>query len=380
MHSNKDSNMRNLLFVGLAVFALASTTVTLHAAAISPGDLVIYRVGDGTAALGTTATSVFLDEYTTGGSLVQSIPLPTSGAGVLTAVGNATTEGDISRSSDGTTLTFTGYQKTAGGTSPASDTYLVTPRLIGALSLSGAVSQYSLTNVNGSTAANTIRSATSVDGSSAFWISTSVNVDYVGSPSPFGSGATLIDARNSRQVNLGGTTLYGANGSTTITGKVQSYGVLPTGATVPTAVVTLALADAVNSFALFDLDPSASADSAGDDTLYALSTVEGLLRKYTFNGSSWVASGSTATAAANLTGSASGGSVSLFLTTTTTLSTITDSSGYNANLTGSISSLATAGANTGFRGLNMFPVPEPSTAVLGGLGLLGLIFARRNKK
>src|SRR5262249_6112923 len=41
--------------------------------AFTPGNLVIVRRGDGTSALGNPNTLVFLDEYTTGGTLVQSI-------------------------------------------------------------------------------------------------------------------------------------------------------------------------------------------------------------------------------------------------------------------------------------------------------------------
>ncbi|PYJ00172.1 MAG: hypothetical protein DME25_21345, partial [Verrucomicrobia bacterium] len=71
--------------MGISILFLAAAVSDLRGAALTPGDLVIYRVGDGTAALGTTAASVFLDEYTTGGTFVQSIP-----AG-FTAVGNAST-------------------------------------------------------------------------------------------------------------------------------------------------------------------------------------------------------------------------------------------------------------------------------------------------
>jgi hypothetical protein len=154
---------------------------------------------------------------------------------------------------------------------------------------------------------------------------------------------------------------------------------LPTGATAGSPVATLALADAVNGFALFDLSSSV----AGPDTLYALSTVEGLLRKFsTTDGVNWTASGSVATSAANLTGYADGnGVVSLFLTTGSTLSTLVDASGYGGTETGSIVSLATVGANEGFRGIGMWaPIPEPGTFALTGFGLLGLAFFRRSRK
>src|SRR5262249_33964866 len=75
-----------------------------HAALFSSGNLVIYRVGSGTGSLVNTGSPIFLDEYTSGGVLVQSIPLPTSAVGqnrAIWASGTATSEGLISRSADG---------------------------------------------------------------------------------------------------------------------------------------------------------------------------------------------------------------------------------------------------------------------------------------
>src|SRR5437870_5688900 len=75
-------------------------------------NLVIYRVGDGSAALSGNATPVFLDEYTMAGGLVQSIPMPTAVNGSnrrLTASGTGTSEGLMTLSKDGRYLTATGY-------------------------------------------------------------------------------------------------------------------------------------------------------------------------------------------------------------------------------------------------------------------------------
>src|SRR4051812_22738904 len=240
-----------------AVLCLALLAAVSSAATITPGNLVIYRVGTGSAALGTTATAVFLDEYTTAGTLVQSIAVPSTGTSAMTAVGNATTEGIISPSQDGSALVFTGYRKDAGGTSPASDTFVTTSRVIGTVSLAGSPdTTTTLTNDGGATTASTIRSAVAVSGTpgSPVWTSTSVRVGYDATGLGTAGTTTQIDARNSRQVNLGNNVLYASNGSTAITPKVQSYGTLPTGATSPTPVVTLATADAVNGFVLVDLD------------------------------------------------------------------------------------------------------------------------------
>src|SRR5262245_8138809 len=75
----------------------------------------IYRVGDGSAALSTAAAPVFIDTFSTSGMLLSSVPIATTGGSALTAVGNATTEGILSLSQNGTNLVFTGYRKDAGG-------------------------------------------------------------------------------------------------------------------------------------------------------------------------------------------------------------------------------------------------------------------------
>jgi hypothetical protein len=361
---------RNASILATAIAAAGAGSSISSGASILPGNLVIYRVGDGTAALGVNATAVFLDEYTPGGTFVQSIPLPTTGAAALTAQGSAATEGIVSLSQNGSSLVFTGYRKDVGGVNPVSDAPATTNRVIATVGLSGVVdTSIALTDPIG-----TIRSATTVDGSS-YYFTTASSVRYAASPGP-STTSTVIDARNSRQVNLSKDILYAANGSTAITSKVQHYGVLPTGTTAPSPVVTLATGDAVNSFAIFDLN----SEEPGDDTVYATSTVANQLLKFTLQAGLWSLTNSiSASTAQNVTGVLSGGSVNLFLTSGTSLFSFTDSSGYNGFLTGALSSIATAGTNTGFRGLGLISVPEPSSLglclVAGAWGLA----ARRRK-
>lgn len=356
---------------GTAFLMVAGSGAMLHAATITPGNLVIYRVGSGGATtLGTGAAAVFLDEYTTSGTLVQSIPVPATGAGAMTAVGNATTEGIVSRSQDGTSLVFTGYRADVGTAALGATLPAAVNRVISTLSTSGVVD----TSIGLTDATGVIRSAATTDGS-VYYAGTAGSVRYVATPSGSAT-STVIDARNSRQVVLSGGVVYASNGSTAITGKVQTYGTLPTGTTVANPIVSLATGDAVNGFVLFDLNDAI----AGDDTLYALSTVANTILKYSFDGTTWTANGSVpAAGAANLTGLVSGGTVNLYLTTPTLLLPYTDSTGFNGALTGTVgTSIATAATNTGFRGLGVFPVPEPSITLLGLLGL-GMLF-RRNRR
>jgi hypothetical protein len=356
-----------------AAFATASGLLTpVQAAPIVAGDLVIYRVGDGGAALGTTATAVFLDEYTTTGTLVQSIPLPTTGTSSLTAVGNATTEGIMTVSQDGNSLLFTGYRKDVGGTSPSGDPATTTNRVIASAGLDGVVN----TSVSVTDTGGTIRSAMTVNGS-FYYTGSSTGVRYVPTPGP-ATTSVLIDSRNSREVLLNDNTLYVSNGSTgTNVNKVQSYGVLPTGTTTAMPLIILTTADAVNGFVLFDLD----ATVPGVDTMYFLSTVESQLRKYSFDGANWIDSGSVPSSAQNITGYLSGGNVNLFITSPGSLVPFVDTTGYGNSINGMSlgTALTTAGTNTAFRGIAYVAVPEPSTAILCAL-VAGVGFGTRHRR
>jgi hypothetical protein len=164
--------------------------------------------------------------------------------------------------------------------------------------------------------------------------------------------------------------LFAGNGSTSITAKVQSYGAGPTTATAATPVITLTTADVGNSLWFADL----SATVAGDDTMYLVNQLNGSILKYTSDGSAWTASGSfTASTAANVTGIVGDTGVDVYVTNANTLFKFSDTTGYGGVIAGAATSIASAPASTGFRGVAAFPVPEPSVAVLGLMAsLVGL--------
>ena len=127
--------LRRVALAATAAFLLTSSVI--FAGAFTPGNIVIYRVGDGVAALGSTGTAVFLDEYTPSGVLVQSVAMPTTGAsGRLVASGTATTEGFLTRSQDGRYLAVPGYDAAIGIAVTASTTV---PRAIGRVDGNGAI-------------------------------------------------------------------------------------------------------------------------------------------------------------------------------------------------------------------------------------------------
>src|SRR5947208_1278097 len=102
-------------------------------AAFTPGNLVVYRVGTGAGSLVNTGNPVFLDEYTPGGSLVQSIALPTTTVGPnrrIIASGTATSEGLLTLSADGRYLVLTGYDAAIPTANLASSTGSALPRVV----------------------------------------------------------------------------------------------------------------------------------------------------------------------------------------------------------------------------------------------------------
>src|SRR5436309_5581262 len=127
--------VRRAALAAIALFLVVSTVV--NAGPFTAGNIVLYRVGDGSAALVGTGTAVFLDEYTPAGVFVQSIAMPATGAsGRLVASGTATTEGFLTRSEDGRYLVVPGYDAALGATVTTSTT---APRVIGRVDANGAV-------------------------------------------------------------------------------------------------------------------------------------------------------------------------------------------------------------------------------------------------
>ena len=153
-------------FLGLAL-CLATILCVNHAqaSAFTMGDLVVVRVGDGSAALNSNATATFLDEYTPAGVFVQSIPMPTSLSGVnqpFTLSGSATSEGFLALSQNGLYLTLGGYNALPGmaGVTTAAPTTVA--RGVARIGLNGVVD--TSTSLSDAYSGSNIRSAVSSDG------------------------------------------------------------------------------------------------------------------------------------------------------------------------------------------------------------------------
>ena len=344
--------------------------VRLMAGPFGPGNFVVVRVGDGSGALTTAATAVFLDEYTPAGVLVQTIDLPTSVSGnnrILTASGNATSEMNLTRSVDGRYLVLTGYSAAPGTPSVSATASVDVSRVIGRIAADGTYDTSTSTADAFST--SNIRAAVTTDGQAFYAVGGNSGVRYV----PLGSVSnTQLNAAptNIRFVNIAGGNLYISSASNPYIGLSQVGTGLPT--TMSQSVTVLpgfpATAAGSSPYAFYFADLSSSV--AGVDVVYVVddrTNASGGIQKWSLVSGAWVLNGtitgSPAPALRGLNGmTSSGGVVSLVATGSSGLYFISDNAGYNAapSVSALSAPIASAAANTAFRGVSFAPLtPAP---------------------
>jgi hypothetical protein len=353
----------SLLLVINAHAQLSSRT----SAAFTIGNLVIYRVGDGTSSLLNTGAPIFLDEYTPTGVLVQSIALPTSTSGANAAIiasGTASSEGLLTRSSNGQFLVATGYNSSIPASSSLSGTASATiSRTIVSINNAGTVN--TTTSLTDFTSANNPRSATSIDGT-AFWaVGGTGGVRYATLGSTTSSSVSTTVA-NIRDIRIFNNQLYFSSGSGT--NRLAAVGTGIPNTTGETASVLSGVSTTGSHYGFFFADLSSSVP--GLDVLYIADDAVGI-QKYSLVGSTWVTNGSPIGTAADayrgLTGTVSGAIVTLYTTRKGgsaasgggELASVVDATGYNVAPTATPVLLATAATNTAFRGVALTPTVTP---------------------
>jgi hypothetical protein len=365
---------RTIKYFILTTILLAGLTGFAQAAAFTAGNLVVCRVGAiGGGALGSAATAVFLDEYTTAGSLVQTIAMPTADDGpnqTLTASGSATSECFITRSQNTRYIIITGYDAPVGTLAVATTSSATFARVLGSIDAAGIINTSTTTT---GFASGGIRSAAS-DDATRFWAVGSVTGVVLQSVGGSGLGTTVSStATNLRTINIFNSQLYIGSGAGAIRLGTVGTG-LPTAAATVSATLPAAIPTAApfsfNGFFFADLSPGVP----GVDTLYVAddqSAAAGAVRKYSWDGTTWTAVGTSAVAVyRGLTGSVSGGVVSLYTTrgaNGTEIVSMSDTSGFGGTFAPTPVSIATASANTAFRGIAFAPIaPTAATLSIGG--------------
>ena len=337
----------------------ATLTPTPTPGPFTSGNIVVYRVGDGNATLVNTGNAVFLDEYTPSGTLVQSVGLPTTASGSnnqLIASGTASSEGLLTRSIDHKYLLLTGYAADLGGATSLSGTSgsaCPTPgtvsRTVGRVKFDASID--TSTALTDFACGNNPRSAISDDGINLWVGGAAGGVAYttLGSTT---STSLSTDSTNVEQVNIFDSRLYMSSQKTTgiLIGTVGAGAPIATGQTI-TPLPGFPTTGNPDAFFFADLGGHSE-----PDTLYVADDTAGQIQKYSLVSGSWTATGTvTLTGVRGLTGLISGTSVILYVTDGGTLRSLTDTSGYNGTLSGTLGTLATATANKAFRGVALAP-------------------------
>jgi len=321
----------------------------------STGNLVVLRVGDGSAALGSSSTAVFLDEYSPSGTLVQAHPLPTSGANVLSNSGSATSEGQITLSQDTYYLLLSGYN-TGPGTASIANTPSITinRKLLRVDNSDGYTSQTSSSAFN----ANNIRGG--VTSGNDFWAAGTSStagtngIQYFGTGTPAQVSSTIT---NTRVVNIFNGQLYFSTGSAPV-------GIYAVGSGLPVTssqVSTLVIAGTGASPSPYGFSFNATTDICyiADDRTPANG---GGIQKFTKSGGVWTLQYTLSVGtvgARGLTVDWTGSNPVVYATTTESpgnrIIKITDTGSGSSYTT-----LATAATNTIFRGIAFAPAPLPA--------------------
>jgi len=347
----------------LATMVGADTVIASRAGAVSPltpGDLIVYRVGTGTGSLGSGATAVYLDEYSQTGALVESVAMPTASSGpvnALTASGSATSEGQLSLSADGSAVVATGYDAPPGTASVSGTTSTAAPRTVGLLGASGAVD--TSTALTDAFSVNNVRGATSTDGTH-LWVSGADAAAGVRAATVGASTSTALVSstyKNFRAVEAVDGQLYGSADPT----KAQI-----TVATIGTGTPTSGINTVANlPFSTSPTSPYGFAfltlgSGTAPDTAYVADNGAGAVIKYSLQNGQWVATGTVAVPnVVGVTAQDVNGVAHLFATSTVgtdgQLYAITDASGQGGTLTGNAVQLAAAKKNESFRGIAFAP-------------------------
>ncbi|HEX5050758.1 MAG TPA: hypothetical protein VFZ65_03200 [Planctomycetota bacterium] len=376
--------MKSRSFILSIACSVAIAPAMLAQAPFAFGNIVVLRVGDGSAALSTAAAAMFLDEYTPAGALVQTIALPTSTSGsnhAITVRGIATSEAYLGVSTNGVYLLACGYDAavgtpdigTAGELPTTTNRVIARVDLVGTVDTSTALTDAYTGSNNGVsvTSQGNPRAVASDDGQ-RFWIagtgSTSDSgVRFV----PFPGATTSIGLNagaptNCRVAGIHDGQLYTTSASTVYLGLNQVGLGLPTTGGQPISLLPgFPTAGGTAAGSAYDFF------FAGPDTVYvaddnSIGSSVGGIQKWTFNGTTWVRQYrlqlATDTGCRGLTGFVQNGVVTLWGTVNTSstggaqtqLVTVTDTGPGSV-----VTSLATSPSNTAFRGLRY--IAKPST-------------------
>jgi hypothetical protein len=362
--------MSTLRPLALSLSLLLASTLA-SGAAFTPNNVVVFRAGDGAGPLVNTGSPIFLDEYSIAPNgtsiLVQSIPLPTAttdAARACISSGTATSEGPISRSTDGQYIAFSCYSRDLLplGTSLAASTSLAVPRMAVRVGADGIAN--TTTALTDYSSGNNPRGVYT-DGS-GFWVvggTGGVRYATLGASTSVDISTSITNMRSID--NIGGN-LVVSHGSGVALGRLSQLTGLPT--TGPQLMSSLngfptVAGSSPYAFVFVDLD----ATVGGVDTAYVVDDAADALQKWSLVSGTWTLTGSISaivqpagplTNPRGLTGrfvqQLNGVALAIVADSNSIVVGI-DTAGYNIAPNAQLATAVTAGVNTAFRGVAATP-------------------------
>jgi hypothetical protein len=363
----KSGTMKKIVFLGLTLFVWQLSLV----AQFTSGNIVVARLGNGTTVYnGGAAARCFLDEYTPTGTLVQTVAMPvtTVGSNRRFMLNNGLYGGMLTLSGDKRYLLLPGYDADEFTQPLTSITAAIAPRIVARIDFNETINTSTLT---GGYDGEAVEAAYSTDGNSIWTVGTAF-----GNPASGGLRYQTLGSTSSVLLNnnplLGGYNMQAFNNQLYVsyfTNTTTAIGAAGTGFPT-TGTPTLTSLPGIPSssflplgFFMADLNTSVP----GPDVIYICNpdlngTTANTITKYSLVAGTWVQNNSVSVSSPRgLTGSVNGNTVTLFATSSTNLYSLIDASGYNANITATLTNLATAPGNATFKGIAFAPTNFPTS-------------------
>ncbi|HEY0517286.1 MAG TPA: hypothetical protein VGD00_09205 [Solirubrobacteraceae bacterium] len=352
-----------------ALAAVLAVPTAAGAVALTPGDVVVERDGNGVEGLSSSAASVWLNEFEPRGGLAATLALPTSASGLNKALvdgGSTVSDGELTLSGNGACLLTVGYAAALGTEKIAESAAKTAPRTVAVVNGNGEIdTTTALTNFANE---NNARSATS-DKCKTIWVGgngTKTTGGVVAAALGASTGTQLSEtSTNVRQVEVVGSQLY------TSADPVKAAGL-----TIATAGSGLPTTKG-QTFSNLPFEKSPEEPFAyslltlglgtAPDTIYVADNKRGAVIKYALTGGKWVEHGLVEIPeVTGVTANDVSGAVTIYATSSAgtsngpsgkagTLYRISDSSGVNGTLSGIPVEIAQAPVNEAFRGVAFAP-------------------------